>query len=64
MFNQAKNYLSRLAVDQIDEVNIEGYLKTRKLKKVDGFKEYILQFRQELFNGFLKRRINLDQIQN
>lgn len=60
----AKNYLSRLAIDQIDEANIEGYLLTRKLKKRDGFKEYVLQFKQELCNGFLKRRINLDQIQN
>lgn len=56
-FNCAKIYLSKLAIDQIDHQNIEGYLQTRKMKKIEGFKEYILQFRQELCNGYLKRRI-------
>jgi hypothetical protein len=45
-FNRAKTFLSKLAIDQIDEENIEGYLKTRKLKRHEGFKEYIIQFRQ------------------
>jgi hypothetical protein len=45
VFNRAKIYLSKLAIDQIDEQNIDGYLKTRKLKKLGGLKEYILQFR-------------------
>lgn len=43
---KAKNYLSKLAIDQLDEQNVEGYLKTRKLKKNrDGFQEYILGFK-------------------
>ena len=60
-FNRAKIYLSKLAIDQIDQQNIEGYLKTRKMRKVDGFKEYILQFRQELCNGYLRRRFTAEQ---
>jgi hypothetical protein len=46
VFNQAKIYLSKLAIDQIDVNNIEVYLNTRKLKTKDGFKEYMLEFRQ------------------
>jgi hypothetical protein len=48
VISQAKNYLSKLAIDQLDEQNIEGYLKTRKLKSKVGFKEYIIGFKTEL----------------
>lgn len=57
---KAKNYLSRLAIDQIDEENIENYIKSRKMKKTEGFKEYILNFRKELLNGFIKRRFHFE----
>jgi hypothetical protein len=46
VFREAKGYLSRLAVEQINGQNIDEYLKTRKLIKRDGFKEYLLEFRQ------------------
>ena len=59
MISQAKNYLSKLAIDQIDESNIEGYMKTRKMKKTEGFTEYILSFRKELLAGYIKRRLQL-----
>jgi hypothetical protein len=55
--SRAKNYLSKLAIDQIDEQNLDGYLMTRKIKRREGLKEYILGFRGELENGYLKRRI-------
>lgn len=60
MLNMAKDHLSRIAIEQINETSIDCYLLTRKFKKREGFKEYILQFRQELSNGFLKRRTNLE----
>jgi hypothetical protein len=44
--SQAKTYLSKLAIDQLDDQNIEGYLKTRKLKSKFGFKDYILGFKK------------------
>jgi hypothetical protein len=50
-----------LAIDQIDRQNIEGYLKSRKLRTKDGFEEYILNFRAELEKGYLKRRINIEK---
>lgn len=64
LFREAKAYLSRLAIEQITPQNIDDYLKTRKLIKRDGFKEYLLEFRQELINGFLKRRIILGHADN
>lgn len=60
---QAKNYLSKLAIDQIDELNIEGYLSTRKIKRREGLNEYIMSFREELESGYLKRRINSEHPQ-
>lgn len=48
VIGQAKNYLSRLSVDQIDEENIDNYIKSRKMKKTEGFKDYILNFKKEL----------------
>jgi len=48
VISQAKNYLSKLAIDQIDEANVEGYVKTRKMKKTEAFTEYVLSFRKEL----------------
>jgi hypothetical protein len=42
IFREAKAYLSRLVVEQINSQNIDDYLKTRKLIKRDGFKEYLL----------------------
>lgn len=59
--SQAKSFISKLAIDQLDDQNIEGYLKTRKLKSKDGFKEYILGFKAELEGGYLKRRITTDK---
>ena len=53
----AKTYLSKLAIDQIDEEAIEEFIKTRKMKKTLGFKEYVLSFRNELLGGYLKRRV-------
>lgn len=58
---QARTFLSKLAIDQIDRQNIEGYLKSRKLRTKEGFEEYILNFRAELENGYLKRRINVEK---
>ncbi len=58
VISRAKNYLSRLAVDQIDEENIDLYIKSRKMKKTEGFKDYILNFRKELEGGFIKRRVH------
>lgn len=60
VFREAKAYLSRLAVEQITPKAIDDYLLTRKLIKREGFKEYLLEFRQELVNGFLKRRIIIE----
>jgi hypothetical protein len=59
--SQAKNYISKLAIDQIDEPNLEGYLRTRKIKRMEGLKHYILSFKAELETGYLKRRINLEE---
>jgi hypothetical protein len=59
VISQAKNYLSKLTIDQIDESNIEGYMKTRKMKKTEGFTEYVLSFRKELLAGYIKRRLQL-----
>lgn len=59
VISQAKAFLSKLAIDQLDDQNIEGYLKTRKLKSKEGFKEYILGFKSELESGYLKRRVTI-----
>ena len=56
MISQAKGYLSKLAIDQIDEANVEGFVKTRKMKKTEGLKDYVLSFRKELLAGYIKRR--------
>lgn len=58
--SKAKNYLSHLATDQIEEESIDNYIKSRKMKKTEGFKEYILNFRKELEGGFIKRRVHLE----
>jgi hypothetical protein len=50
-----------LAIDQIDRPNIDGYLKSRKLKSKEEFGQYILGFKAELESGCLKRRINVDK---
>jgi hypothetical protein len=50
-----------LAIEQIDPQNVEGYLKFRKLKRKDGFGVYILAFKTELENGYLKRRISVEK---
>lgn len=60
MIAQAKNYLSKLASDQINEENIQNYIKSRKMKKTEGFKEYILNFKKELEGGFIKRRVHFE----
>jgi hypothetical protein len=59
VISQAKNYLSKLAIDQIDEFNIEGFVRTRKMKKTDCFKDYVLSFRKELLAGYIKRRVQM-----
>lgn len=58
----AKNYLAKLAIDQLDHHSIDNYLSTRKLKSKDQFRGYILAFKCELEEGFLKRRINVDKL--
>lgn len=60
VISQAKNYLSKLAIDQIDESNIQGYVRTRKMKKTECFSEYVLSFRKELLGGYLKRRVQAE----
>jgi len=60
VISQAKNYLSKLAIDQIDESNILGYMKTRKMKKTEGFTEYVMSFRKELLGGYIKRRAQIE----
>jgi len=50
-----------LAIDQIERDNIEGYLRTTRLKCKEGFKDYIIGFRSELETGYLKRRIYVDK---
>jgi len=53
-----------LAIYQIDPQNVEGFLKFRKLRSKDGFGEYILAFKTELENGYIKRRINVEKREN
>jgi hypothetical protein len=59
VINKAKDYLSKLTIDKIDEASIEDYLKTRKIKKVEGLKSYILNFRYELEMGCIKKRMTI-----
>lgn len=60
VISEAKNYLSKLASDQIREESIDIYIKSRKMKKTEGFKEYILNFKKELLGGFIKRRVHMN----
>jgi len=52
---QAKSYLTKLAIDQIDEKSVESYVKTRKIKKTEGLNDYVLNFKKELESGYIKR---------
>jgi hypothetical protein len=61
VINEARSYLCKLAIDQIERDNIEGYLRTTRLKCKEGFKDYIIGFRSELETGYLKRRIYVDK---
>ena len=56
---RAKAFLSKLAIDQINATSVEGYVKTRKLRKTEGFIAYVLNFRKELLSGFIKRRFSI-----
>lgn len=53
---EARTLLTSLAVEQMDEENIDSYLETRRIKSPLKFKKYMLLFRQELEEGFLKKR--------
>lgn len=52
----AKDYLSELAAEQLTGEKIDAYLSSSKLKNSDIFKQYVLEFRQELRNKFLTKR--------
>ena len=56
LLGEARRQLTGLAVEQMDEENIDGYLETRRIKSAPKFKKYLLLFRQELEDGFLKKR--------
>jgi hypothetical protein len=45
-----------MAVLQMHEDNIDAYLQTRRIKNPVKFKRYLLLFRKELQEGFLKKR--------
>lgn len=62
VINQAKNYLGMLAIDQIDSTKLDSYLKTRKIQKNEGLRDYILSFKSELEQGHMKRRIKMRQL--
>jgi hypothetical protein len=45
-----------MAIDQINEENVNDYLETRRIKNAEKFKKYLWVFRKELKDGFLKKR--------
>lgn len=56
-YNAAKNYLSKLAIDQLDESSITCYVNSTKIRDKLNFNRYMNHFRQELEDGYLKRRL-------
>lgn len=56
MLAEAKSYLTNVAVSQLNDQNIDNYLATRRIKNPLKFKRYLLLFKNELLDGFLKKR--------
>lgn len=56
MLAEARNYLTNVAVGQLNDQNIDNYLATRRIKNPLKFKRYLLLFKKELQDGFLKKR--------
>lgn len=52
----AKELLTRVGVAQLREERVEEYLEGRRIKNPAKFKRYVLLFRRELEEGFIKKR--------
>jgi hypothetical protein len=53
---EAKTFLTELVVRQMSDDGIDAYLETRRIKNQLKFKRYLITFRKELQDGFLKKR--------
>ena len=55
--NLAKPYLSKLTIEQLDDITISECVNAGKITNRESFKDYMTTFRAELEEGQLKRRI-------
>jgi hypothetical protein len=53
---EAKTSLTQLVLQQLGDENVDAYLETRRIKNQAKFKRYLVTFRKELQDGFLKKR--------
>ena len=56
-FSAAKNYLSKLTIDQLDNFNVNCYVDRSKIKDKKNFKEYVQCFRKELSKDTITKKV-------
>jgi hypothetical protein len=52
----AKGFLTQVGLAQLREERVEEYLEGRRIKNAGKFKRYVMLFRKELEEGFIKKR--------
>lgn len=50
-------YLSRLAIQQINQRTIGAFIKSGKMKKTVDFKRYVMSFKKDLSRGAFRKKV-------
>jgi len=59
---EARIFLANETLNQIKDGKLNDYLKEKKLKDKDRFKQYIDFFVEELKAGYLRKRLPKDKV--
>lgn len=62
VMREARNYLGKETLRQIQEGKLEEYIEAKKLKDKEKFRRYVGIFVEELEQGFLRKRLPKDKV--